>query len=228
MPRDLWKSALKYVYASSRRILIRLHEWDTVSSKARDFVQGCLTYRPGNRLSAADALHHPWMKHVSNVKPEPLRIKSKSISQGYEAPMRTYQPGEFLIRQGERAKDEVFLIKSGKVDIVVEDNDTGESVKVAMRETGEFVGEMSVGTELLNSESRKRDESKKAAGAKGASSRGGGDPDQPMSAFQATLAARIAAKKWIGKRRTADVVAATKVECLVLGRKEMCRAITRR
>ena len=86
--------------------------------------------------------------------------------------MRTYQPGEFLIRQGERAKDEVFLIKSGKVDIVVEDNDTGESVKVAMRETGEFVGEMSVGTELLNSESRKRDESKKAADAKGASSRG--------------------------------------------------------
>ena len=47
-----------------------------------------------------------------------------------------------------------------------------------------------------------------------------------MSAFQATLAARIAAKKWIGKRRTADVVAATKVECLVLGRKEMQWAIT--
>ena len=48
-----------------------------------------------------------------------------------------------------------------------------------------------------------------------------------MSAFQATLAARIAAKKWIGKRRTADVVAATKVECLVLGRKEMCSGPSR-
>ena len=228
MPRDLWKSALKYGRVVEADFGFDCYEWDTVSSKARDFVQGCLTYRPGNRLSAADALHHPWMKHVSNVKPEPLRIKSKlrDFAKGMKLPMRTYQPGEFLIRQGERAKDEVFLIKSGKVDIVVEDNDTGESVKVAMRETGEFVGEMSVGTELLNSESRKRDESKKAAGAKGASSRGGGDPDQPMSAFQATLAARIAAKKWIGKRRTADVVAATKVECLVLGRKEMQWAIT--
>ena len=47
-----------------------------------------------------------------------------------------------------------------------------------------------------------------------------------MSSFQATLAAKIAGKKWVGKRRTADVVAATKVECLVLGRKEMEWAIT--
>ena len=39
-------------------------------------------------------------------------------------------------------------------------------------------------------------------------------------------AARLAGKKWIGKRRTADVVARTKVECLVLGRKEMQWAIT--
>ena len=37
---------------------------------------------------------------------------------------------------------------------------------------------------------------------------------------------RAAGKKWVGKRRTADVVAATKVDCLVLGRKEMEWAIT--
>ena len=47
-----------------------------------------------------------------------------------------------------------------------------------------------------------------------------------MDSFQASLAARLAGKKWIGKRRTADVVARTKVECLVLGRKEMQWAIT--
>ena len=228
MPRDLWKSALKYGRVTEADFGFDCYEWDTVSSKARDFVQGCLAYKPGNRLSAADALQHSWMKQVSNVKPAPLRIKSKlrDFAKGMKLPMRTYQPGEFLIKQGERATDEVFLIKSGKVDIVVKDKETGENVKVATRETGEFVGEMSVGAQLLNSESRKRDESKKAAGAQGASSGRGGDPDKPMSAFQATLAARIAGKKWVGKRRTADVVAATKVECLVLGKKEMQWAIT--
>ena len=38
------------------------------------------------------------------------------------------------------ATDEVFLIKSGKVDIIVKDKETGENVKVATRETGEFGG----------------------------------------------------------------------------------------
>ena len=63
---------------------------------------------------------------------------------------------------------------------------------------------------------------------KGSTSAKSGAPDSPssMSSFQATLAAKIAGKKWVGKRRTADVVAATKVECLVLGRKEMEWAIT--
>lgn len=50
--------------------------------------------------------------------------------------------------------------------------------------------------------------------------------DTPMDPFQATLAARLAGKRWVGKRRTADVIAATTVECLVLGKKEMQWAIT--
>jgi len=56
--------------------------------------------------------------------------------------------GEFLIKQGQRANDEVFLIKSGKVDIMIA-GDSGESIKVATREAGEFVGEMSVGRAAL-------------------------------------------------------------------------------
>ena len=62
-----------------------------------------------------------------------------------------------------------------------------------------------------------------------AGGRGTGDgdrDDKPMDSFQSTLAARLAGKRWIGKRRTADVVARTKVECLVLGKKEMQWAIT--
>ena len=43
--------------------------------------------------------------------------------------------------------------------------------------------------------------------------------------MQATLAAKMFGKKWIGQRRSADVVAATNVECLVLGKREMQWAI---
>jgi calcium/calmodulin-dependent protein kinase I len=154
-------------------------------------------------------------------------------------PTRTYEPGEFLIRQGARATDEVFLIKKGVVDIIVKDKDTGDDVKVATREAGEFVGEMSVASQLLHSTSGKKEEESKApapamsrnismkkapAGGRGT---GDGDrDDKPMDSFQASLAARLAGKRWIGKRRTADVVARTKVECLVLGKKEMQWAIT--
>ena len=241
MPRDLWKSALKYGRVTEDDFGFDCYEWDTVSTKARDFVRACLTYNPAKRLSAKDALEHPWMKHVSNVRPEPLRIKSKlrDFAKGMKLPTRTYEPGEFLIRQGARATDEVFLIKKGVVDIIVKDKDTGDDVKVATREAGEFVGEMSVASQLLHSTSGKKEEESKApapamsrnismkkapAGGRGT---GDGDrDDKPMDSFQSTLAARLAGKRWIGKRRTADVVARTKVECLVLGKKEMQWAIT--
>ena len=231
MPRDLWKSALKYGRVAEADFGFDCYEWDTVSEAARDFVRRCLTHDPKRRLSAADALEHPWMKKVSNVRPAPLRIKSqlRDFAKGMKLPTRTYQKGDVLIKQGERATDEVFLIKSGKVNIVVADRATEERVLVATRETGEFVGEMSVGSAALT-----RAESAGSTGVEGSSKKKGstaaksGAPDSPssMSSFQATLAAKIAGKKWVGKRRTADVVAATKVECLVLGRKEMEWAIT--
>ena len=124
------------------------------------------------------------------------------------------------------------------VDIIVKDKDTGDDVKVATREAGEFVGEMSVASQLLHSTSGKNQEAHEPAPAMSrnismkkapAGVRGTGDgerDDKPMDSFQATLAARLAGKRWIGKRRTADVVARTKVECLVLGKKEMQWAIT--
>ena len=237
MPRDLWKSALKYGRVSEDDFGFDCYEWDTVSTKARDFVRACLTYNPNKRLSAKDALDHPWMKHVSNVRPEPLRIKSKlrDFAKGMNLATKTYNAGDFLIKQGDRATDEVFLIKKGTVDIVVTDKETGEAVKVATREAGEFVGEMSVAGELM--ERSKSDAAKAAAGTSAApvvsrnismkkEKKAGERDDTPMDPFQATLAARLAGKRWLGKRRTADVIAATKVECLVLGKKEMQWAIT--
>ena len=61
MPRDLWKSALKHGRVTEDDFGFDCYEWDTVSSKARDFVRACLAYNPAKRLSAKDALEHPWI-----------------------------------------------------------------------------------------------------------------------------------------------------------------------
>ena len=55
MPRDLWKSALKYGRVTEKDFGFDCYEWDTVSTKAREFVQACLAYKPSNRLSASAA-----------------------------------------------------------------------------------------------------------------------------------------------------------------------------
>ena len=194
MPRDLWKSALKYGRVTEDDFGFDCYEWDTVSSKARDFVRACLAYNPAKRLSAKDALEHPWMKHVSNVRPEPLRIKSKlrDFAKGMKLPTRTYEAGEVLIRQGARATDEVFLIKKGVVDIIVKDKDTGEDVKVATREAGEFVGEMSVASQLLHSTSGKSgaDEGGAGSGAAPAVSRNISMTKAPAGATRTTRPTR--------------------------------------
>jgi len=232
MPRDLWKAALKYGKVTKEDFGFDCYEWDDVSKHARDFVLKTLAYNPKARMSSREALNHPWMKDVTNVRPAPLRIKSKlrDFAKGMKLPLRRYAPGEFLIKQGERAGDEVFLIKSGSVDIIVNDRETGEPVKVATREVGEFVGEIAAASALLQkSPSATKDKPKAAPAAAAAENENDKqflEGGRAKSTFAGAISARIAGKKWVGQRRTADVVAATKVECLVLGKKEMQWAIT--
>jgi calcium-dependent protein kinase len=42
-------------------------EWDIISSEAKDLIAGMLEYNPKARLSAVDALHHPWMSNASHM-----------------------------------------------------------------------------------------------------------------------------------------------------------------
>jgi serine/threonine protein kinase len=37
-------------------------EWDEVSDDAKDLVKKLLTFDPARRISAAEALQHPWIK----------------------------------------------------------------------------------------------------------------------------------------------------------------------
>jgi len=45
--------------------------WEDVSDKAKNFIQGCLTVDPAKRLTAKQALAHPWLsKEVEPTKKE--------------------------------------------------------------------------------------------------------------------------------------------------------------
>ncbi|MEJ2264333.1 MAG: cyclic nucleotide-binding domain-containing protein [Anaerolineales bacterium] len=54
---------------------------------------------------------------------------------------KTYQDGENIVRQGEMG-DCMYVIQEGQVEIICENN--GEEVCLAIREAGEFFGEMAI------------------------------------------------------------------------------------
>ena len=235
MPRSLWKSALKYGRVTEKDFGFDCFEWDSVSTLGREFVMSCLAFKPTHRLSASSALNHSWLKTVETVRPAPLRIKSKlrDVTKGMKLPLKRYAAGDLLVRQGARATDEVFLIKSGKVDVFVSPVDAAgnilrdQSVKVATREPGEFIGEMARGASMiaktLSSKSDMTTEQRIAAVLRK------GAPVRSRTGTAVTLkswiSARIYAKKWIGGRRNADLVAQDNVVCLVMGRNEMSWAL---
>jgi len=43
-------------------------EWETVSAEAKDLVKQLLMYEPEKRISAKDALVHPWLKKMVTVE----------------------------------------------------------------------------------------------------------------------------------------------------------------
>ena len=235
MPRSLWKSALKYGRVVQRDFGFDCFEWDSVSETAREFVMSCLAHKPVHRLTPANCLKHPWLQQVESVRPAPLRIKSKlrDFAKGMKLPLRKYEAGDILIHQGARATDEVFLIKSGSVKIVVSPVDADRNIlrdqgaQVAKREPGEFIGEMALGDQLI-AKSKSASSSRAMIDKRIAEVLAKGPPKRKKGekfTLKSWVSARMVAKKWIGGRRNADVIAQTEVQCLVMGRREMAWAI---
>lgn len=54
-------------------------EWDTVTPEAKDLINKMLTINPSKRITAAEALKHPWIS-VSLLQPSPLRRPGPSGS----------------------------------------------------------------------------------------------------------------------------------------------------
>ena len=66
--------------------------------------------------------------------------------------VRVFEPGEFLVRQGE-AGAEVFLIREGDCDVLVSRDGEGDNPKrVATRSKGDFIGEMKMAVSVDENE----------------------------------------------------------------------------
>lgn len=63
--------------------------WPTLSSEAKDFVKRLLNKDPRKRMSAAQAICHPWLRNTSDVKP-PLDILIFKLMKAYmrSSPLR--------------------------------------------------------------------------------------------------------------------------------------------
>jgi calcium-dependent protein kinase len=55
-------------------------EWDDVSDDAKDLARKLLTYDPAKRISASDALQHPWIKSFSQSEKIEKTIATKTLS----------------------------------------------------------------------------------------------------------------------------------------------------
>lgn len=62
----------KELIASNRRCLVSYDGkgWDKVSTEGKDFVKGLLTRDPNKRLTAQQALLHPWLRRQSYSRPQ--------------------------------------------------------------------------------------------------------------------------------------------------------------
>ena len=54
-------------------------EWDDVSEEAIDLVKKCLTYDPDKRVSASDALGHPWFKKFAKGEKVKKSLASRAL-----------------------------------------------------------------------------------------------------------------------------------------------------
>jgi len=55
-------------------------EWDEISHDAKDFVSKLLTFDPNDRISAEDALQHPWIKNTATKIKVDQQIAVKSLA----------------------------------------------------------------------------------------------------------------------------------------------------
>eukprot|EP00927_Polykrikos_kofoidii_P009196 TRINITY_DN13818_c1_g1_i5.p1 TRINITY_DN13818_c1_g1~~TRINITY_DN13818_c1_g1_i5.p1 ORF type:complete len:666 (+),score=111.75 TRINITY_DN13818_c1_g1_i5:172-1998(+) len=54
--------------------------WSKISEEAKDFVQQCLRASPSERMSVAEALHHPWILSLADTSPSGSMLSSFALN----------------------------------------------------------------------------------------------------------------------------------------------------
>ena len=202
---------------------------EEISAKGLDLLSKLLDVDRVKRLTAAEALEHKWITGAVSSKAALTSQKPINRSRmqrfadqklGEDAlTVRELDAGDLLIKQGARAK-EVFLIKSGRCEVVVNRPD-GSEAKVAERGEGEFVGEMGIKIRADGD----YDVKPAPATGSGANSRSDspvpGDPPEASDSIVNVATLLRVKNKWVGGRRGADVRALTPMRVLVMTQAQM-------
>lgn len=153
--------------------------WDSVGDTAKSFIMELLDVDPDTRLSAEDALAHPFLRsagpggeiferymrtsehaRAARQLSYDLEQLSRSPDNLMESEIRRLEAGEVLIEQGEVATDECYLIRGGTLEVRVMCE--GEWATVAMRRRGDVLGVLGA-LEGLDKESESDDASTSAS-----------------------------------------------------------------
>ena len=97
-------------------------EWAQISDDVKDLLKGLLDVNPLTRLTAADALNHTWFTADKDCSSHDLRKshhRLHNFADAMKLQVRAFEPGDFLVRQGDIGQ-EVFLIREGSCDVIVE------------------------------------------------------------------------------------------------------------
>ncbi|CAH0482586.1 unnamed protein product [Peronospora belbahrii] len=92
--------------------------WQFISPSARDLIQKLLEIDPNKRLSAEQAMQHPWLRNQSQVSPEPMKNSAELLEK--------FQRGRRRLRASILA---VLLIDAMAENLDEDDNHELESVK---------------------------------------------------------------------------------------------------
>lgn len=137
---------IMYALVCKGRYETRVPEWDQISDDVKDLLKGLLAVDPTKRLTAADALQHKWFttneqSTSTNLKKSHTRLQG--FADALKLPVKTFEPGDYILRQGEFG-DELYLIKSGTCEVLVDPGDGADISRVATRGPGDLIGEIAV------------------------------------------------------------------------------------
>lgn len=120
-----------------------------MSEAAKGMIRGLLTVDPARRLTATQALGHPWvLTDCAPTNPLPASSRLRQYAERMRLPVRIVRHGELLIKQGD-VGTEAFLIRKGECEIFIEEHLEGPEgpvteIRIATRKEDEVVGEIAV------------------------------------------------------------------------------------